>query len=402
MVSRDAFTIGVPQEEEDNESQYVSGTRSLPRRLWRCSLRSGRPVGSAWAPRAGRHAEDDRLGRLSRRELGQAVREAVGLQDPAKYAASSNEMFALMRSGGGAASTTSSPLRATPACGSSTPSWSSRSTSSVPAWKQFFGPFKSPPNNTVNGMHYGISLQLGPNTCSTTEKVQAGAEELVGDLRLEVQGPVTIPDNPIQIADAALYLMKTKRVARDQGSVRAELEAVRRGRRLLKKQRPLIKKYWVGCGRQRRAHHQRRRLDRPDVAAHDGVAAGEEGKGQGADPEGGDDGLARHVDALGEGDAPTARTSGCRYVSGPEVQALQGVPAARRPSTRRPVRTWTSSRRGRARRTTPNAPLSYYKSMYFWKTPVADCGRRQERLHGLLEVAAGLDLDQGLVANLDG
>ena len=47
------------------------------------------------------HAEDDRLGRLPRREVGQAVREAVRCKIQAKYAATSDEMVTLMRSGGG-------------------------------------------------------------------------------------------------------------------------------------------------------------------------------------------------------------------------------------------------------------------------------------------------------------
>ena len=41
------------------------------------------------------------------------------------------------------------------------------------------------------------------------------------------KGKITVPDNPIQIADAALYLMKHEAVARHQGSVRAEPGPVR-------------------------------------------------------------------------------------------------------------------------------------------------------------------------------
>ena len=48
------------------------------------------------------------------------------------------------------------------------------------------------------------------------------------DLHPKYKGKITVPDNPIQIADAALYLKATA-VARDQGSVRAELDAVQRG-----------------------------------------------------------------------------------------------------------------------------------------------------------------------------
>ena len=33
----------------------------------------------------------------------------------------------------------------------------------IPSWKDFFPAFKSPPFNTINGVHYGVSLQWGPN-----------------------------------------------------------------------------------------------------------------------------------------------------------------------------------------------------------------------------------------------
>src|SRR5215813_12457394 len=34
----------------------------------------------------------------------------------------------------------------------------------IPSWKQFLPVFKSPPHNTVDGIHYGVSVQWGPNT----------------------------------------------------------------------------------------------------------------------------------------------------------------------------------------------------------------------------------------------
>ena len=34
----------------------------------------------------------------------------------------------------------------------------------IPDWKKFLRQFKSPPHNTVNGVHYGVSVQWGPNT----------------------------------------------------------------------------------------------------------------------------------------------------------------------------------------------------------------------------------------------
>ena len=57
-----------------------------------------------------------------------------------------------------------------------------------------------------------------------------------------------------------------------------------------------------------------------------------------------------------------------------------------------------SSRRARASSTTRTRRRRTSDSIKFWKTPVADCGNGKQGLHGLHEVAAGLDGDQGLVA----
>ena len=40
----------------------------------------------------------------------------------------------------------------------------------IPSWNQFFPAFKSPPFNTVNGVHYGVSLQWGPNVLMYSKK----------------------------------------------------------------------------------------------------------------------------------------------------------------------------------------------------------------------------------------
>src|SRR5439155_13520393 len=81
----------------------------------------------------------------------------------------------------------------------------------IPSWKQFISIFKSPAHNTVKGVHYGVSLQWGPNTLLyNTKKVRPAPTSWSAIYSSKYKGKVTVPDNPIQIADAALYLSKTK------------------------------------------------------------------------------------------------------------------------------------------------------------------------------------------------
>ena len=59
-------------------------------------------------------------------------------------------------------------------------------------------------------MHYGISLQFGPNILLYNTKKENEADDWSGIYDPKYKGKITVPDNPIQIADAALYLSKTQ------------------------------------------------------------------------------------------------------------------------------------------------------------------------------------------------
>src|SRR3954447_9550630 len=129
----------------------------------------------------------------------------------AKYAGSSDEMVTLMRSGGGGqydmvSASGDASLRLI--YGGDV---QAVDPSKIPDFKNFGKTFQSPPNNTVKGKHYGISLQWGPNTLLyNTQKVKPAPASWSAIYSPKYKGKVTVPDNPIQIADAALYLMKTK------------------------------------------------------------------------------------------------------------------------------------------------------------------------------------------------
>ncbi len=135
-----------------------------------------------------------------------------GCKVQAKYAGSSDEMVTLMRSGGGGqydmvSASGDASLRliygkdVQPV-----------DVSRIPDYKNFNPAFRSPPNNTVGGKHYGVSLQWGPNTLLyNTQKVKPAPKSWSVLYSSKYKGKITVPDNPIQIADAALYLMKTNR-----------------------------------------------------------------------------------------------------------------------------------------------------------------------------------------------
>ena len=93
---------------------------------------------------------------------------------------------------------------------------------SVPDWKNFLPAFQSPPHNTVNGVHYGISFQWGPNTLHLQhEGREAGAHGwssiYARSSRARSPFPTTDPDRRCgALSD------EDEAEPRDQGSVRAD------------------------------------------------------------------------------------------------------------------------------------------------------------------------------------
>ena len=93
----------------------------------------------------------------------QPFTKATGCKVHAKYAGSSDEMVTLMRSGGG------SQYDMVSASGDASlrliygKDVQPVNVNLVPDWKNFIPALKSPPHNTIDGVHYGVSLQWGPN-----------------------------------------------------------------------------------------------------------------------------------------------------------------------------------------------------------------------------------------------
>src|SRR2546429_1221817 len=134
--------------------------------------------------------------------------KATGCKVHAKYGGSSDEMVTLMRTGQYDAVSASGDASLRLILGKDV---RSIDPNLIPDYKNFISALKSPPHNTVKGVHYGISLQWGPNTLLyNTKKVKPAPASWSVIYGKKYAGKVSIPNNPIQIADAALYLMKTR------------------------------------------------------------------------------------------------------------------------------------------------------------------------------------------------
>ncbi|HUR76295.1 MAG TPA: ABC transporter substrate-binding protein [Sporichthya sp.] len=117
----------------------------------------------------------------------------------------------------------------------------------VPSYADIFAGLKDKPHNTVNGVHYGIPHGRGANLLMyNTEKVKPAPDSwgAVFDAKSPYKGKVTAYDNPIYIADAALYLKATKPDLGITNVYELDEKQFTAAVDLLKAQRGIVGEYW--------------------------------------------------------------------------------------------------------------------------------------------------------------
>jgi putative spermidine/putrescine transport system substrate-binding protein len=249
-------------------------------------------------------------------------------------------------------------------------------TALIPDWVNFQDKFKAPPFNTINGIHYGISLQWGPNTLLyNTKKFPVAPTSWSVIYDQQYRGLITVPDNPIQIADAALYLSKTQPslgITDPYELNQAQFDATVN---LLKTQRPLIKAYWAGNADEETAFTNgdvlvgaawplmTNDLKKANVPVADTI------------PTEGATGWADTWMLATKAPHPNCAYMWTKYVSTPHVQAQQALSFGETPvNTKACAEMDALGGGGTCTAFHADAPGSYFDSIKFWKTPIADCG----------------------------
>jgi putative spermidine/putrescine transport system substrate-binding protein len=117
----------------------------------------------------------------------------------------------------------------------------------VPNYADVFDALKMQPWNSVNGVSYGIPHGRGANLLMyRTDQVEPAPDSwgVVFDEASQFSGNVTAYDSPIYIADAALYLMKTKPELGIENPYALDDEQFQAAVDLLKAQNEHIGEYW--------------------------------------------------------------------------------------------------------------------------------------------------------------
>ncbi len=301
--------------------------------------------------------------------------KATGCDVRSKYGGSSDEMVTLMRQGGGSqydmvSASGDASLRLIRG-GDVQPV----NVDLIPDWKNFIPQLQSPAHNTVDDKHYGVSLQWGPNTLIwNTEKVSGTPDTWGAVYDSKYKGQVTIPDNPIQIADAALYLSKTQPDLGIEDPYALTSEQLDAAVDLLKKQRPLVKKYWALASDEIDLFkngdaiigaswpYQTIALQTDKVPVKDTI------------PSEGATGWADTWMLSSKAKHPNCAYEWMKWVSTPKVQAQQAIFFGETPANTKACPLMDAIQKGACAQYHADAPASYFESIKFWKTPTRDCG----------------------------
>ncbi|MBD2056058.1 ABC transporter substrate-binding protein [Oculatella sp. FACHB-28] len=174
--------------------------------------------------------------------FAQKFEQETGCAIKATYAGSSDEMFAKFRTGGGRTydliSASGDITERLYKAGLVRPI----DTSKLENYDSIFSPFQKGDWNSFDGKPYGVTFAWGPNVLLyNTEKVATAPTSWDVLFDPQYAGQITIPDNPMTIADVALWLGKPDPydlTDTDLAEVKDKLLELR----------PSIRKFWATAG----------------------------------------------------------------------------------------------------------------------------------------------------------
>jgi putative spermidine/putrescine transport system substrate-binding protein len=299
---------------------------------------------------------------------------ATGCKVNAQYANTSGEMVSLMANGGGGqydlvSASGDADLRLIYG-GDVKPV----NIKLIPSWSQFRPFLKAPSFNTIKGVHFGVSLQFGPNVLLYSTKVFKTPPASWSVLySKQYSQKLTVPNNPIQIADAALYLETAKPSLGITDPYELTQKQFNATVALLMQQKPLIKSYWNAASGEINLFqsktvvagaawpYQTNTLKASHAAVADEI------------PKEGATGWADTWMLATNAPDPNCAYLWMKWVSTPQVQAEQAISFGETPANSLACPIMNKLQAGSCAGYHADKPDAYFKSIKFWKTPLSTC-----------------------------
>jgi putative spermidine/putrescine transport system substrate-binding protein len=177
--------------------------------------------------------------------FARAFEKQTGCSIHRRDVGSSNQMVALMDSGGGGkvdlVSAAGDIAQELVAAHDVSPIDVRR----IPGYTSLMPAFRSPASTTVGGVHYGVAVEWVPNLLLyDPERVRPAPSSWAVLYDRAYRGKIAVPNNPLQIADAALYLMSSKRSLGIRDPYELTKTQFDAAVSLLQQQKLLVGSYW--------------------------------------------------------------------------------------------------------------------------------------------------------------
>ena len=300
---------------------------------------------------------------------------ATGCKITRKYAGSSDEMVDLMRGNDGAYDLVTASGDASLRLiygGDVEPI----AVGLIADFASFLPALQSPSFNTLKGVHYGLSYQWGPNVLLwSTPNLTVEAASWASIYSRAFSGKISVPNNPIQIADAALYLSKTRPDLAIDDPYELTPSQLDAAIGLLKEQKPFVSGYWSSAADQIAAFQKGESV----VGAgwpYMAIALRKAGTPvRDAVPSEGATGWADSWMLSVKGRHRNCAYKYMSYASTPDVQAQQALAFGETPVNGRACAEMNRQQAGSCERYHLDAPVEYLRGIKFWKTPMQQCSK---------------------------
>jgi len=295
----------------------------------------------------------------------------TGCQVNSKVGSTSDEMVTLMRTGNydGVSASGDATLRLI-AAGDVAPV----NTDLLENYDGVFEGLKNKPHNSVDGQMYGVPHGRGANLLMwRTDKVKPAPTSwsVVWDANSPYKGKITAYDSPIYIADAAVYLMKTKPDLGIENPYELDDDQFQAAVDLLKQQRANIGEYWSDATKEIQAFQSGSTVVGTTWQYQDNVRAGEKAPVETTLPEEGSTGWSDTWMISSKAKHPNCMYLWMDHIISPEANAKATEYFGEAPSSKEACSLTVDKNHCD---TFHADDEDYFDQIWYWTTPVADCG----------------------------
>jgi len=187
------------------------------------------------------------------------------------------------------------------------------------------------------------------------------------------KGKITVPDNPIQIADAALFLSKQTPSLKITDPYELTSTQFNAAVSLLKEQHPLIKKYWDLASQEISLFQNGAVVAGAAWPYQTNTLKANKAKVADTIPSEGATGWADTWLLATNAPHPNCAYKWMQWVTTPKVQAQEAMYFGETPANTQACAIMNQISAGGCAQYHANAPESYFSTLKFWKTPLSTC-----------------------------